>query len=165
MAGTNPSLIIAIRKTINKLKNGAHYQWGHMGSFNCGHLAQEIVQLSREEIHRYAMQRSGNWNDQLIEYCPTSGYPMDVMIGKLLESGITLEELKHPESLSDPKVLHLIEQPKRHQLLKNNREDVILYMNTWVRVLESNWVNTTIINNTLTINKSNNKNIPAELLA
>ncbi|RZS97685.1 hypothetical protein [Cecembia calidifontis] len=140
MARVSAELIAAFRKTIIKLKNNAPYQWGHMGACNCGNLAQEITQLSKAEIHQYAMEKHGDWNDQLVDYCPTSGYPMDLMISKMLDAGLTLDELKHLERLSDPKILAHIPVEKRLHLKKNNKEDVILYLETWTLILENEWV-------------------------
>ncbi|WP_106566109.1 hypothetical protein [Cecembia rubra] len=140
MAKVSAELIAAFRKTIFKLKNNAPYQWGHMGACNCGNLAQQITQLSKAEIHQYAMEKHGDWNDQLIDYCPTSGYPMDLMISKMLEAGLTIDELKHLEKLSDPKVLSHIPTEKRLLIKKNNKEDVILYLETWTLVLENEWL-------------------------
>jgi len=140
MATSTPELILGIRKTIKKLKNGAPYQWGHMGACNCGNLAQELTKLTKGEIHSYAMQRHGDWNEQLIEYCPTSGYPMDLMVGKMLETGLTLDDLMHLEKLSDPKILQLIPEDKRQYMSKNNKSDVILYMEAWVEQLEDTWI-------------------------
>jgi hypothetical protein len=140
MARVSAELIAAFKRTINKLKNNSPYQWGHMGACNCGNLAQEITKLSKAEIHRFAMQRSGDWNEQLIDYCPSSGYPMDLMISKMIEAGLTIDELKHLEKLSDPKVLQHIPSEKRDQLKKNNKSDVVLYLETWVLLLENQWL-------------------------
>ncbi|WP_373521322.1 hypothetical protein [Aquiflexum sp.] len=140
MARVNPQLIAAFRKTISKLKKGAPYQWGHMGACNCGNLAQELISISKAEIHRNAMTKSGDWNEQLNDFCPTSGFPMDLMIIKLLEKGLNLDELKHLEKLSDPKVLSHISLPKRNHLQKNRLEDVIFYMETWLIILENQWI-------------------------
>lgn len=140
MAKANPELIAAIEKTINKLSNGAAYQWGHMGACNCGNLAQELTQFSKAEIHQFAMQRYGDWNEQILDYCPTSGLPMDLMISRMLEFGLTLDDLAHLERLSDPEILKLIPKEKREQLNKNSREDVILYMKTWASFLRENWL-------------------------
>lgn len=140
MARANPDLIAGFRKTISKLKKGAPYQWGHMGACNCGNLAQELISISKAEIHRNAMAKSGDWNEQLNDFCPTSGFPMDLMISKLLEKGLSLDELKHLEKLSDPKVLAKIPMPKRHQLAKNKLEDVIFYLETWLEILENQWL-------------------------
>ncbi|RIW14603.1 hypothetical protein D0X99_13735 [Algoriphagus lacus] len=140
MAKANPRLIAAIEKTVAKLTNGAAYQWGHMGACNCGNLAQELTHFSKAEIHQYAMQRHGDWNEQLLDYCPTSGFPMDLMISKILEHGLTLDDLAHLERLSDPKILSRIPKERRDLMNKNSRQDVILYMEIWANVLREKWV-------------------------
>jgi hypothetical protein len=140
MPATNIELIFAIRNTVSKLKNGSPYQWGHMGSCNCGNLAQELIHITKEEIHRFAMEKSGDWNDQLIDYCPESGFPIDLMITKMLEKGIKISELRQLEKLSDPQILSKIHLPKRNQMEKNNRADVILYFQTWLEMLENQWL-------------------------
>jgi hypothetical protein len=161
MARSNPELIAAFRNTISKLKKGAPYQWGHMGACNCGNLAQELISISKEEIHRYAMSKSGDWNEQLNDYCPTSGYPMDLMIGKLVEKGLSIEELKHLEKLSDPKILACIPLPRRNQLTKNNIHDLIFYLETWLELLENQWLES---NSHLSID-AKKKNIPVQVFA
>jgi hypothetical protein len=140
MAKANPRLIAAIEKTVAKLSNGAAYQWGHMGACNCGNLAQELTHFTKAEIHQYAMERHGDWNEQLLDYCPTSGFPMDMMISKMLEYGLTLDDLAHLERLSDPQILSQIPKEKRDQMNKNSRPDVILYMEIWANVLREKWV-------------------------
>jgi hypothetical protein len=65
MAKASLELIEALRKTANKLTNSNNYQWGHMGACNCGFLAQEVTQFRKEEIHARAMQRYGDWSEQL----------------------------------------------------------------------------------------------------
>jgi hypothetical protein len=140
MALANPELIAAIEKTVFKLSNGSSYQWGHMGSCNCGNLAQELTKLERAEIHRYAMERYGDWNEQLVEFCPTSGYPMDLMISKMMEFGLTIEDLAHLERLSDPKILSAMPVDRRNSISKNSKNDVIYYMKTWAGELRKTWL-------------------------
>lgn len=140
MARPNPELIAAIERTISKLQQGASYQWGHMGACNCGNLAQELTYLSKAEIHRFAMQRHGDWNEQLIDYCPTSGYPMDLMVSKMLEYGLTIDDLSHLERLSDPIILARMEKDRRDQLNKNKREDVVFYLQVWANLLREKWL-------------------------
>ncbi|MFC3414709.1 hypothetical protein [Algoriphagus hitonicola] len=139
MKKIKPELIAAIERTAKKLKDGATYQWGHMGACNCGNLAQELTYLSKAEIHRYAMERSGDWNDQLLEFCPSSGYPIDLIIEKMLDFGLSLEDLGHLERLSSPQVLQAIPFERRNSLSKNRKEDVILYLQTWAKLLRNRW--------------------------
>lgn len=140
MAKPSPELIAAIRRTANKLQKGSPYQWGHMGSCNCGHLAQEITQLSKKEIHARALRsRSGDWNEQLIDYCPTSGLPMDEVISEMLAAGLDRQDLMELEKLSNSLVLRSLPQHNRH-LSHNRREHVILYLNSWADLLEEKWL-------------------------
>lgn len=135
MARTHLDLILSIRQAAKKLQHSNNYQWGHMGSCNCGFLAQQITQYSKAEIHQRAMARKGDWNEQLNDYCPTSGLPMDDMISEMLNYGFDVRDLKHLERLSDPEVLKQL--PEDHRYLRHNqREDVVLYMNTWADLLE-----------------------------
>lgn len=140
MAKANPRLIEALEKTAAKLSSGSSYQWGHMGECNCGNLAQELTQFTKGEIHQFAMQRFGDWNEQLLDYCPTSGLPMDLMISKMLSCGLTLDDLAHLERLSDREILKEIPIEKRDQINKNSREDVVLYLLAWAKILREKWV-------------------------
>ncbi|GJM28201.1 MAG: hypothetical protein DHS20C17_08360 [Cyclobacteriaceae bacterium] len=133
MAHPSLKLIRAIRNTSGKLIFNAPYQWGHMGSCNCGHLAQEITRVSKADIHSFAMHSEGSWTDQSRNYCPTSGLPMDLLISSMLDFGLQLEDLGHLEKLSDPEILKFLGVRK---LRYNNREDVILYLESWADLLE-----------------------------
>lgn len=133
MAKASFELIGTIRTTANRIQNSNDYQWGHMGSCNCGFLGQEVTRLTKAEIHTRAMQRFGDWNEQLNDYCPTSGLPFDEVIRNLLNLGFDIDDLKHLEKLSDPAVRsHISEKNLRH----NYRDHVVLYMNTWANLLE-----------------------------
>lgn len=136
MALPKPALIQALRQTAKKLSKSQQYQWGHMGSCNCGHLVQEITQLSRAEIHEYAMRtRSGDWSEQALDFCPTSGYLMDQVISIMLDAGMELADFKHLERLSDKEVLARL--PEESGYLRHNyREDVIKYFYAWADLLE-----------------------------
>ena len=136
MARPNLTLIEALRRTAHKLADGAPYQWGHMGSCNCGNLAQELTQLTKAEIHQRALAVGrGDWNEQLNDYCPTSGLPMDLLIADMLSAGLTSEDLQQLERLSNRKVLERLPAEKRY-LRHNVRDDVVLYLRTWADGLE-----------------------------
>lgn len=135
MAKASIHLIEALRSTSKSLWRSNDYQWGHMGSCNCGHLAQEITRLSKSEIHSRAMNKYGDWNEQLNDYCPTSGLLMDDLITQMLDFGLDTDDLKHLEKLSDPNVLKQL--PKENgRLLHNMKNDVITYINQWADLLE-----------------------------
>lgn len=135
MARTNPELIRHIRNAAKKLNSDSKYEWGHMGSCNCGFLAQEISRLSKAEIHERAMQKYGDWNEQVEDYCPTSGFPMDDLISEMLNAGLDRDDLKNIETLSDHEVLQKLPSHSRN-LRHNLRDDVVLYMNNWADILE-----------------------------
>jgi hypothetical protein len=135
MAKASLEIIQALKKTANNLENGSNYQWGHMGSCNCGNLAQVITNKDKAEIHKSAMRRHGDWNEQLIDYCPTSGLPIDHIIDEMLDFGFTRIDLSHLEKLSDQNILKHLPLEKRY-LKHNIKNDVILYLKTWAESLE-----------------------------
>jgi hypothetical protein len=140
MANIRFELIQALRKTAQKIADSSSYQWGHMGLCNCGFLAQEITSLPKDDIHRRAMQRHGDWSEQLNDYCPASGLPMDDLIDELVNFGFSLEELRHLERLSDPAVL-LSLAPEKRYLMHNVKDDVVVYFNAWAILLEESMIN------------------------
>ncbi len=137
MARATLPLIRTIRTAAKKLEESDQYQWGHMGSCNCGFLAQEITCLNKDEIHRRAMMRYGDWSEQLNDYCPVNGLPIDDVISELINFGFDTDDLKHLERLSDGKVLGAL--PSEERDLKHNvKKDVVKYMKTWADLLEDN---------------------------
>lgn len=135
MARSSAQLVAAIRQTADRLAKGANYQWGHMGSCNCGHLAQTITQLDKGHIHGAAMSRHGDWSEQLRDYCPQSGLPLDEIIDQMIAWGLSKDDLAHLERLSDAKVIEALPPNKRY-LRHNQRDDVVLYLYTWADLLE-----------------------------
>jgi len=136
MARANRELITALRATALKLEAGAPYRWTHMGACNCGHLAQTVTQLSADDIRRYALERSGEWAEQGLEFCPTSGYPMDAILTALFELGLSSDDLGQLERLTNPEVLRRLPIELRKQLSYRDRDHVVLYMRTFADVLE-----------------------------
>lgn len=136
MAKASLEIITTLRNTANRIANSNDYQWGHMGACNCGFLAQEVTHLRKAEIHSRAMQGTGDWNEQLNDYCPTSGLPMDDLIGELLKLGFDVDDLKHLERLSSIEILRSF--PLEQRNLKHNvKADVVKYLQTWASLLET----------------------------
>jgi hypothetical protein len=135
MAKASLDIIDALRSTAKKLSIGTSYMWGHMGSCNCGNLAQEITKMSKNQIHAYAMQGYGDWNEQLNDYCEASLMPMDLLIHELLTVGFSMEDLQNLEKLADNDILMRLPIEKRY-LRHNYRDDVIVYLNEWANMLE-----------------------------
>ena len=136
MAQPTLPVIQALRNTALRLITQAPYQWGHMGSCNCGHLAQTVTRLTKAEIHARAMQRYGDWERQIIDYCPTSGLPIDQTIDEMLALGFSRTDLTHLERISDPTIRAAIPFERRDALRHNQRDDVVLYLRTWADLLE-----------------------------
>ncbi len=139
MGRIDPRLIEALRNTAERLRDGKAYSWTHMGMCNCGQLAQAITQIPKEELHRLALQKAGDWGQQALEFCPDSGLPMDYVIGAMLDLGLTRQDLRHLELLSDPLVLTRLPIGER-DLDKRSREDVVVYMRLLADWLEERWL-------------------------
>ena len=133
MADCSLKIIDALRKTALKLETGNRYEWGHMGNCNCGNLVQTITNFSRAEIQKYALEKRGDWSEQLIDYCPTSGFPMDMIIEKMIDFGFTRQDLHHLEWLSDKEILN---NTGVNFLNRNLKSDTILYLKSWANLLE-----------------------------
>ena len=110
-----------------------------MGSCNCGYLAQQITKLKKNQIHSIAMQRYGDWNEQLNDYCPTSGLPMDDLISEMINFGFDTDDLKHLERLNDNKILGSLPADERC-LRFNVKNDVIKYLIVWASLIEEEYV-------------------------
>ena len=148
MARPTPELIDALRRTARKVAEGAPYQWGHMGSCNCGNLAQVVTNLDKAAIHQEAMRRHGDWNEQLFDYCPQSGLPFDHIIDTMLDFGFTRSDLAHLEKLSDDRILANLPQGKQY-LSHNKSEDVVKYLNSWANLLENELISGMVIDKSL----------------
>jgi len=144
MAKASLPLIQAIRSAATKLEASNIYQWGHMGSCNCGFLAQEVTKLTKEEIHTRAMMRHGDWTEQLNDYCPINGLPLDDVISELLAFGFDSDDLKHLEKLSDGRILRTLPIVQR-DLKHNLKKDVIKYMKAWADLLEEELIGKIIL--------------------
>lgn len=135
MAIPSLSLIESLRETARRLRNGAHYSWGHHGACNCGNLLQVLTPLSESEILAYAHTGVGEWTELAEEYCSTTNAPVNLVLSKLMQAGLTPSDVHHIEYLTDRAVLENL--PGGFRWLKRNvREDVIVYFETFATLLE-----------------------------
>lgn len=134
MARPTLALVNALRETANRLRNGTHYAWGHHGSCNCGNLLQVVTNLTSGEIVRYAHQGIGEWTELAQEFCPVTRAPLNLIISKLIEIGLTPTDIHHLEYLTDRAVLDELPGGFRW-LQRNRREDAILYFETFATIL------------------------------
>jgi hypothetical protein len=135
MARPTRTLIDALRTTAARIRAGSRYQWAHQGACNCGHLAQTITRRSQEEIHRVALEKAGDWGQHAVDYCPTSGLPLDAILTEMLDAGLELADIANLERLSDPAILRRFPLGER-TLDHRRREDVVRYMDAWADMLE-----------------------------
>ena len=129
-------LMEALKKTIKRLREDkSTYQWGHLGSCNCGHLAQTVTHLSKDEIHELAIRSLGeDWSEKALDYCKGSGYPVEHILTQMMELGLSKRDIVSLEKLDDPQILRELPEAERN-LKKNKKEDVITYMEAWVKNL------------------------------
>jgi hypothetical protein len=135
MAKPSIELALALKETAQRLRNGANYAWGHHGACNCGNLLQVITPLTEGEILRYAHTATGEWTELAEEYCSASNAPVNLVMSKLLQAGLTPVDIHHIEYLTDREVLENLPGGFRW-LKKNAREDVILYFESFAGLLE-----------------------------
>ncbi len=135
MAFPTIELIDALRNTATRLRNGAAYAWGNHGACNCGNLLQVITDLSKEEILTYAHSGIGEWTELAEDYCGVTNAPVSLLLKKLQDTGLTPTDIHHLEYLDDRLVLNALPGGFRW-LKRNQREDVILYFETFAQLLE-----------------------------
>jgi hypothetical protein len=135
MARPTVALVVALRQTAARLAANASYAWGHLGMCNCGHLVQTLCDLVPARIHAAALEGDGDWEMLANAYGPTPGLLIDDIITTLVEAGLTTEDIGHLEKLNDPAILAAL--PGGHRWLqRNERADVIAYVETWASLLE-----------------------------
>jgi hypothetical protein len=134
MARPTLALVNALRETADRLRNGAHYAWGHHGSCNCGNLLQVVTNLTSGEIVRYAHQGIGEWTELAQEFCPVTKAPLNLIISKLVTIGLTPTDIHHLEYRTDRAVLDRLPGGFRW-LQRNLREDAIVYFETFADFL------------------------------
>ena len=137
MAIANRPLVEALRETADRLDSGGTaYRWTHQGACNCGHLAQTLTGRSSAEIHRAALERPGDWATHAVDYCPSSGYRIDDILGQLLDAGLELGDIEHLERLSDPKVrARVVSERTEPSLDFRRRGDVVAYLRAFADLL------------------------------
>jgi hypothetical protein len=94
-----------------------------------------ITDLSKEEILTYAHSGIGEWTELAEDYCGVSNAPVSLLLKKLQDTGLTPTDIHHLEYLDDRQVLNALPGGFRW-LKRNQREDVILYFETFAQLLE-----------------------------
>lgn len=136
MAKANLELVAALRATADRMENGAKFHWNHMGSCNCGHLAQTLTHLTKEQIHHMALHSAGDWAEQARDHCITSGYPLDKVIEIMVGAGLSTDDIANLERLSDTRILRFM---GKRELNYRDRDDAVAYIRAWADMLEKQW--------------------------
>jgi hypothetical protein len=139
MATPTIELISALRETAARLRNGAHYAWGHHGACNCGNLVQVVTHFTEGEILRYAHSSTGEWTEMTEEFCPVTNAPLTLVITRLEEIGLTPTDIHDIEYLSNKEVLKQLPGGFRW-LKRNKREDAIEYFEAFANMLEEKMI-------------------------
>ena len=84
----------------------------------------------------YAHTGKGEWTELAEEACAISGAPVDLLISKLEQLGLTTVDIHNIEYLGDREILNHLPGGFRW-LQRNVREDVIAYFETMANLLES----------------------------
>ncbi|HRE04355.1 MAG TPA: hypothetical protein PKX00_02030 [Opitutaceae bacterium] len=130
------ALVTILRETADRLESGDAYQWSHFGRCNCGHLVQTVTRLSPAEIHAVCSPELLEWSEIPDDYCAGTGLKLEYVLDRLRELGLSREDLRQVEDLSDSRVLRAL--PGGHRWLqRNRREDVVSYFRTWATLLEA----------------------------
>lgn len=132
MAKSMVNLIDALRLTAQRLANGAHYEWGHMGRCNCGHLVQTLTNMSAYEIVEAVDFATNEWTEHAKDYCVGTGHKVDNLFLTLHEFGFSYQDVIHLENLSDARVF----QRLGTHLRRNSVDDVVRYMTILADILE-----------------------------
>ncbi len=160
MALPTARLVAALRDTAARLRApDVVYKWSHFGHCNCGHLAQTITGRTAREIYRAAVSRSGDWGEQAhrfivmsdgdrpaldegayepdsVDLCGVTGAPVERVLAEMIGAGLDRDDIDKLEDLSDGEVLRFI-GASTTGLQRNERADVIRYLEGWASLLES----------------------------
>lgn len=127
-----PSLL---RRTADRLDLGAHYEWGHMGRCNCGHLVQTVTSLTSRQIASAVEHRLDEWTEHARDYCEMTGSPVEDLFAALSDVGFGHRDVMALEYLNDPRVVARLGERGR-RLRRNFAPDVSLYMRTLADLIE-----------------------------
>jgi hypothetical protein len=106
---------------------------------------QATTTLSKEEIVTYAHTGIGEWTELAQESCPVTNAPVNLLLKKLEELGLTPTDIHNIEYLEDREVLNRL--PEGFRWLKRNvREHVVMYFETMANMLEEKLINQIEVN-------------------
>ncbi|MGA1525967.1 MAG: hypothetical protein ACO4CZ_18540 [Planctomycetota bacterium] len=132
----NLRLAFALRKTADRLADGARYEWGHVGRCNCGHVAQTLTDFDDRQILRIFGQDLSEWTEHARNRCADTNRDLVALFDVLHTAGMSHEDVLHLENLSDPRILARMPDGDR-DLQRNERHDVVRYLRAYADLLAS----------------------------
>jgi hypothetical protein len=84
----------------------------------------------------YAQTGIGEWTELASDYCGVTDAPVDLLLSKLIEVGLTPSDIHNLEYLDNRDVLENLPGGFRW-LKRNERNDVIVYFETFADMLEA----------------------------
>lgn len=135
MAKASQHLIDTLRQAAQNLENGADYNWGNATRCNCAHVVQCLAPDAAKDKLKLIGPMLDEWSEYANDYCQQSGVPADQLLDILYAHGMTHEDIRQLEYLSNRDVLKALPGGFRY-LEHGNRRDVALYMRTWASLLE-----------------------------
>jgi hypothetical protein len=134
-------LIAALRAAADEVeKNPDAYDWGLTTKCNCGIVAQHITGISANDLWK-KLSTVGLWRSIIAENlnCRATGLPMDSVVTAMMEVGMSEQDFKDLEYLSNQKVLDAlgIESMSNDEHCQyDDRESFIAYARKWAELLE-----------------------------
>ena len=104
--------------------------------------------MKQEEILAYAHTGIGEWTELAEDYCPLTNAPVNLLLFKLQQLGLTPTDIHNLEYLEDRSVLESLDGGFRW-LKRNQREDVIAYFEAYANLLENQLIDAIQIPDTL----------------
>ncbi len=106
MAHPNTALIEGLRKAAASLVKGNYYAWGHHGACNCGHLCRQLPNYQKKNISPMPIPALANGRSWRRKTCAVTNAPVNLLLKKLEELGLTPTDIHNIEYLEDSEVLH-----------------------------------------------------------
>lgn len=153
-------LIKSLKLAINALKNDTiFYDWHNQESCNCGVVAQAILGKDSDEIEqsflkitealeKKAKRLKGDeddeedgkidstWKNAVKHLCSITGKSNIEILNNLIESGLEKDDIVHLEYLENEAILEKSEINTEDENYFKDKENLILYLSAWVKILE-----------------------------
>jgi len=145
-------LIRTLKTVIDALKKDViTYEWNSQSSCNCGLIAQVILNKTPKAVKeafkilndelRTPDEKKNNkgltWKDAVKRGCSVTGLSDYQIINSLKEGGLRPEDMVHLEYMENKAILKEAGIDTTIVQYFTKRDNLILYLEAWVRILES----------------------------